>query len=262
MRRPGNLLIDKTGQLNEPPGGPMAAPRNTFGLKPGDRLTWKYDILERVGAGAEGEVYKIREKATGLTRAAKLYFRIKNNTAKGFARYARKLDALRDCDIVIKYLHAEEVWIGDQYIYCLISEYFGGVILDDLLKVYRGRRLPPYEALNLIYNLTLGIEEIHARRHFHGDLHAGNIFVERRGVFFQLRTIDFHDWGRPAAEEKRADILAIVRLLYDITGGRAYYQKQSPAIKEICLGLRSDLVLQKFPTIFHLRAHLETFEWE
>ncbi len=240
----------------------MAATRKTFRLNPGDRLTWRYDVRERVGAGAEGEVYKIREKATGLTRAAKLYFKNSKNTAKTFARYARKLDALRDCDIVVKYLHAEELWISDEFVNCLISEYFDGVVLDDLIKEYRGRRLPAFEALSLIYNLTLGIEEIHARRHFHGDLHGGNIFVERRGVSFQLRTIDFHDWGRPAAEERRADILAVVRLLYDIAGGRALYRKQPHAIKDICLGLRSDLILRKFPTIFHLRAHLETFEWE
>lgn len=238
----------------------MTKPKS-FGLSPGDRLTWRYEIIERVGSGTEGEVYKIREKATGLTRAAKLYYQSKKNSAKRFVRYARKLDFLRDCDIVIKYMHAEEVRIGDRFIYCLISEYFAGQILDDLLKEYRGRRMPAFEALHLTYDLTSGIEDIHARRQFHGDIHAGNIFVERRGVFFQIRTIDFHDWGRSPGEERRADILAIVRLLYDVAGGRAHYKKQPQAIKEICLGLRSDLILKKFPTVFHLRAHLETFEW-
>ena len=83
----------------------------------------------------------------------------------------------------------------------------------------------------------------------------------RRGVFFQLRTIDFHEWGRSAAVERRADILAIVRLLYDLIGGRSHYKTQPQAIRDVCMGLRSDLILNKFPTIFHLRAHLETFEW-
>lgn len=238
-----------------------SAAKKSFGLSPGDRLTWRYDIIERVGGGAEGEVYKIREKATGLTRAAKLFFQSKSKNARRFVRYARKLDALRDCDIVINYMHAEEVRIGDRFIDCLISEYFEGAILDDLLKEYRGRRMPAFEALHLVYDLTSGIEEIHARGHFHGDIHEGNIFVERRGVFFQIRTIDFHDWGRSPGEERKADILAIVRLLYDLTGGRPHYQKQPQAVKDICLGLRSDLILMKFPTVFHLRAHLETFEW-
>lgn len=240
----------------------MAKPRKSFGLKPGDNLTWKYEVIEQVGAGTEGEVYKIRETTTGLTRAAKLYYKSKNANAKRFARYARKLDALRDCDIVVKYLHAEEVWIGDEYVFCLISEYFEGAILEDFLKTYRGARMPAFEALHLIYDLTSGIEEIHARKEFHGDLHSGNIFVVRRGVFFSLRTIDFHDWGRSSAEERRADVLSIARLLYDITGGQAHYKKQPQAIKDICLGNRSDLVLANYPTVFHLRAHLETFDWE
>ena len=239
----------------------MTKAHKSFGLAPGDRLTWRYEVIERIGAGTEGEVYKIREKATGLMRAAKLYFQTKDNTAKRFARYARKLDALRDCDIVIKYHHAEEVWINDSYIFCMISEYFGGALLEDLIKQYRARRMPPFEALNVIHALTIGIEEIHARKEFHGDLHKGNIFVERRGVFFQLRTIDFHEWGRSAAVERRADILAIVRLLYDLVGGRSHYKTQPQAIRDVCMGLRSDLILNKFPTIFHLRAHLETFEW-
>ncbi|MEO1252074.1 MAG: lipopolysaccharide kinase InaA family protein [Pseudomonadota bacterium] len=234
--------------------------QNGFGLSPGDRLTWRYEVIERIGAGAEGEVYKISEKATGLTRAAKLYFDSRHG-GRAAVRYARKLDALRDCDIVVKYLHTEEVRLGDRFIDCLISEYFDGAILEDLRKSIRGGRMPAFEALNLIYELTRGVEEIHARKEFHGDLHAGNIFVERRGVAFHLRTIDFHDWGRSPAQERRADILAIARLLYDLTGGREHYRKQIPPVKEICLGLRSDLILKKFPSIFHLRAHLETFEW-
>jgi len=236
------------------------ANKQGFGLNRGDRLTWRYEVIERLGAGTEGEVYKIRERATGLFRAAKLYYK-NRYSGRTAVRYARKLDALKDCDIVVKYLHTEEVRIGDRFIDCLISEYFDGGSLEDLAATYRGKRIPAFEALNLIYELTKGVAEIHARKEFHGDLHAGNIFVERRGVAFHLRTIDFHEWGRSPAEERRADILAIARLLYDLTGGRKHYKKQKAPVREICLGLRSDLILKKFPSIHHLRAHLETFEW-
>jgi len=239
----------------------MTAAMKSFGLAKGDMLTWRYEVVERIGAGAEGEVYKIKERATGLMRAAKLYFRSRNFNRKRFARYARKLDALRDCDIVIKYLHAEEARIDDTFIYCLISEYFSGVVLEDMLYDYRGKRMPAFEALNLIHALVVGLEEIHARNEFHGDLHKGNIFIERNGVFFRTRTIDFHDWGRTPAEERRADILSVARLLYDLVGGQPHYRKQPPAVRDVCMGNRSDLILKKFPSIFHLRAHLETFEW-
>lgn len=233
----------------------------SFSLQPGHPIGTQYAVLGCLGRGSEGEVYKIKETDTGLTRAAKLYFPTRHDLTKKFVAYARKLDRLRDCDIVIKYLHADKLEIGDQRIYCLISEYFDGRILDALVKEFRGGRMPPFEALSLIYSLAVGIGEIHARKEFHGDLHMGNIFVERRGVFFRLRTIDFHDWGRPPAVERRADILAITRLLYDLVGGRAAYAKQPEIIKSICIGLRSDLILKRFPTIYHLKAHLENYEW-
>ena len=188
-------------------------------------------------------------------------FRAAGPGPKRFVRYAQKLDRLRDCDIVIKYLHAERVEYAGQKIRCLISEYLAAWFLDDYVREFSRRRVPSFEALSIIYSLTEGISEIHARKEFHGDIHMENIFLERRGVFFQLRTIDFHDWGRSAAIERKADVLAITRLLYDLTGGRSAYAKQPDFIKNIVLGLRSDLVLKKFPTVFQLKAHLENFSW-
>ncbi|MFQ5563617.1 MAG: serine/threonine protein kinase [Parvularculaceae bacterium] len=234
----------------------------TFGFRPGDPLASRYAVTGRLGRGAEGEVYEICETGTHLTRAAKLFYPSKDSLSKRIIHYARKLDRLRDCDIVIKYLHTEKISINDCFIHCLISEYFDGVILEDMVTEFPGKRLPTFEALSLIHALTVGISEIHARKEFHGDIHMGNIFVERQGVFFKLRTLDFHDWGRTAAIERRADILAITRLLYDLVGGRKTYRRQPDIIKQICMGLRSDLVLKKFPTIYHLKAHLENFRWD
>ena len=154
----------------------MARSRQSFDLKPGDRLNWRYEVLERIGEGTEGEVYKIKEKATGLTRAAKVYYDAKNSK-KRFVRYARKLDALRDCDIVVKYFHAEEIFIGDSFVYCLISEYFDGAVLDEFLNAYRARRMPPFEALHLIYNLASCIEDMDAREEFRGSRPPDTLFV-------------------------------------------------------------------------------------
>ena len=40
-------------------------------LPPGTMLTERYRIEERLGAGWEGEVYKVVERRTGIARAAK-----------------------------------------------------------------------------------------------------------------------------------------------------------------------------------------------
>ena len=48
----------------------------SFDLAPGRILVRKYEVLSLLGAGWEGEVYHIRELATGIERTAKLYFQI------------------------------------------------------------------------------------------------------------------------------------------------------------------------------------------
>ena len=112
----------------------------SFKLPEGYLLSPRYKVVERLGGGSEGEVYKIREKATGLTRAAKIFFSTNSKLSKRIVRYARKLERLRDCDIVIKYLHTERIKFNDKLYHCLISEYFGGVVLDALVRNSPGRR--------------------------------------------------------------------------------------------------------------------------
>ena len=239
-----------------------ARPKITsFDFPPGRIIARKYAIEKFLGSGTEGEVYKVKETRTGFPRAAKLFFPQANKHDRAATHYARKLERLRDCDIVIQYHHVESITVRRVPITCLVSEYVEGVLLDELIKSFRGRRMPPFEALHLIYNICCGLEKIHARKEFHGDLHPSNIMVKRRGIFFDVKIIDFHSWGRSAAVERREDILSVIHLLHEIVGGRKTYASQPPEVKSVCLGLRRDLIGRKFPTASHLRLHLESFIW-
>ena len=230
----------------------------SFDLPPGYKIGGKYRVEACLGGGYEGEVYRVTEIQTGIQRAGKLFYPQRNTRNRTARVYARRLDRLRDCPIVIQYHHAEKVVVRDIAVTCLISEYVDGILLADFQAAHRGRRVPPFKALHVLYPLVRGLEQIHARREYHGDLHAANVLVRPRGIFFDVKLVDFYNLGQFSVSRRRDDIVDLVHLLYEMTGGRRHYAGQPPAIKAICRGLRRDLIGKAFPTASHLRRRLET----
>jgi serine/threonine protein kinase len=233
-----------------------------FGLEPGHFLAGKYVVESKLGGGWEGEVYRVREKRTGIRRALKLFFPQRNPADRAAKTYAKKLDRLSRCDMVVRYHHTETVDHLGVAVSAVVSEYVEGELLGKFVRRQSGARLAPFEALHLTYALACGLEAIHLAGEYHGDLHDGNVLVRREGIFFRPTLFDFYNRGRPRKEYFQMDVLDVVRMLYDSVGGRRHYTKQPEAVREICRGLRNDLVRRAFPTVTHLRHHLETFEWE
>ncbi|MBT8485112.1 MAG: protein kinase [Phycisphaerales bacterium] len=235
---------------------------DAFDLMPGQTIAGKYVVERKLGAGWEGEVYHVVETRTGVHRAAKLFFPHRNHRDRAVTFYAKKLERLRNCAMVIQYVHTETIRRRNTPITCLISEFVEGEIMSDYIRRQRGQRLTPFEALHLTYAVVCGLEGVHRVREYHGDIHDSNILVRRRGVFFDLKLLDFYHWGAPTAAHIRDDVADVVRLLYDAVGGKERYANQPPEIKAICRGLRRDLIGRAFPTARHLREHLESFNWE
>jgi len=246
---------------------PLAMPRRTpkridyFDLPAGRVIAGKYTIEAKLGAGWEGEVYRVVENRTGVRRAAKFFFPHRNENDEAVRVYAKKLEALRECAMVIQYHHSETFRHKGVPITFLLSEFVQGEILTHFIKRQRGRRMHHFEAMHLLHTLADGIEEIHAAGEYHGDLHAANVLVRRRGVFFDVKIVDFYNWGRPTKAHFQDDVIALVRLLYDMVGGAGRYPSQPAEIKAICRGLRRNLILQSFPGAAALREFLETFVW-
>jgi len=234
----------------------------SFDLVPGRTLARKYEVVSRLGGGWEGEVYRIRERRTGIERAAKLFFPHRNLRNKAAKFYARKLHKLRDCPIVIHYHTEETVLLRRTPITVLVSEYVEGELLTDFLARQPGGRLHPFQGLHLLHALVKGIECIHRLREYHGDLHPGNIIVERYGLTFYLKILDFFHWeAAPKREGYQDDLVSLIHLLYESLGGAWFYARQPKVVKGICCGLKRSLILAKFPTATQLRQHLETMRW-
>ncbi len=235
---------------------------DAFELKPGRVIGGKYVVDAKLGGGWDGEVYKVVEQRTGAHRAAKLFFPKRNIRDRAVTFYAKKLERLRSCPIVIQYHHSEIVRHRGVPITCLISEYVEGELLSKYVARQPGKRLHPFEALHLTYALARGLEEIHKVGEYHGDLHDDNVLVRKIGIFYDMKLVDFFHWGAPTPAHNRDDVADLIRLLYDTVGGRKRYPDQPPEIKAVCRGLRRDLIRKAFPTARHLREYLEGFVWK
>lgn len=232
-----------------------------FDFSPGRVLAGKYSVDGFLGSGWEGEVYRVTELSTGVPRAAKIFYPQRNERDRTVRSYARKLNRLRACPILIQYHTVETLRHRGTRVSCMISELVEGEILEDFVRRHRGRRLHPFEALHIVHALASGLEQIHRAREYHGDVHDRNVLVQRRGIGFEIKLLDFFHWGRMGPSKVDDDIVGLVRLLYDAVGGRKRYASQPPEIKAICCGLRQSLIRRKFPSAARLRTHLESFSW-
>jgi len=235
---------------------------SSFNLQAGRTLARKYEVISLLGAGWEGEVYLVREISTGIERTAKLFFPNRNHNNKGINFYAKKLHALRHCPIVIHYNAQETITVQGQSICFLISEYVDGELLTEFIKRQPGKRLMPYQGLHLLHALAAGLECVHAMGEYHGDLHTGNIIVQRFGLKFDLKLLDFYQWKAPRNENIRDDTVNMIHILYEALGGKKNYINQPLEIKHIINGLKKTLILKKFKTAGELRSYLETMQWE
>ena len=234
---------------------------SAFDFEPGTWLADKYEVRTRLGAGWEGEVYLVRERGTGIDRAAKLFFPQRNPGDRIARIYARKLHKLRQCPIVVPYHGRELLDFDGVPVTVLLSDFVAGEMLDDFLGRQPRKRLTPFAAVHLLHRLACGIECIHAHGDYHGDLHAGNVIVQRCGLEFELKLLDLFHWGRPSRAAIADDVVELVRIFHQALGGARVYARHPPEVKAICRGLRRDLITQRFRSAGALRRHLETMEW-
>lgn len=233
----------------------------SFDLKKGSQLQGRYTVLEKLGSGWEGEVYKVQEIHTGIYRAAKLFYPHRNDKMKVSTRYARKLNKLSSCPIVMNYHNQDIVVFDGVKVACLISEFIEGEILSAFIKRHRAGRIGVFQALHLLYALAVGVESIHLNGEYHGDLHVDNIIIKRAGLGFDLKVIDMHHWGDSKKDNRDEDIIKMIHLFYECLGAKKAYKTHPAEVKDIIKGLKRSLILNQFKTVSHLRVHLETLNW-
>ncbi|MFH2035787.1 MAG: protein kinase [Candidatus Zixiibacteriota bacterium] len=233
-----------------------------YDLKPGLTLGRNYFVVELLGVGWEGEVYKVEERRTGILRAVKIFYEHRRPTKIQMERYAKKMYKLRSCPIITQYHHRDIARVNRNQVEILVSDFAEGVMLSKFLNEQYRKRLSPFEALHLFYALVKGIERIHYLGEYHGDIHSDNIMVRRKGLGFKVYLLDFFDLGRSTKAKIQYDIYDLISVLHEIIGGASGYKVADDHIKKIIMGRKHSLIREKFKTAGDLRLALDNLVWD
>ena len=144
------------------------------------------EILECLGQGGMGIVYKARQKELDRIVALKILPREIGETpgfAERFAREARALAKLNHPGIVTLYEFGH-VETGTP-LYFFLMEYVDGVNLRQLMH---GDRISAREALAIVPQICDALQFAHDQRIVHRDIKPENILMDRRGL---VKVADF-----------------------------------------------------------------------
>ena len=186
-----------------------------------------YKILDRIGAGGMGEVYRARDTRLGRTVAIKvLAADVANDPDRRerFLREARASAALSHPNIAALYEIGE-----DQGHVFLALEYVPG---EPLNAVIGGRPMNPRRAINLAVQIADALADAHAEGIVHRDIKPANIIVTPKG---NAKILDFGlaTWTAGGAErEHAADAATVMATTAGTTLGTVAYMSPEQALGE------------------------------
>ncbi|MHB1036808.1 MAG: serine/threonine protein kinase [Pirellulales bacterium] len=156
-------------RLNRWQAGQLLLGRSKFTLGP-------YQIVDSIGQGGMGQVFKAEHTVMGRTVAVKVLPRSRS-TPEAIESFTREIraQAQLDHENLVRAYDAGR----DGNVYYLVTEYVPGTDLRKL--IHRIGRLDMYTAATLISQVAKGLEHAHSRGLIHRDVKPGNVLVTPDG---------------------------------------------------------------------------------
>ena len=165
---------DKWAELSCPSCGSQLtnADETLVQIRPEPRSIGHFDLLEHVGRGHFGDVWRARDRELGRVVAVKIprTLDLTEETVRLFLREAQAAAKLRHASIVPVY----EVGREEGMVY-IVSEFVNGVTLADLMV---DKRFSPSDAATLISKLADALHHAHEVGVVHRDLKPRNIMID------------------------------------------------------------------------------------
>ncbi|MFO0900633.1 MAG: serine/threonine-protein kinase [Pirellulales bacterium] len=222
--------------LDEPPPDP---PASTPASQPVPQQLGQYQLLEVIGEGGMGIVYRVRHVVMKREQALKLLHPSRVANAPDLARFYREIEAVARLEhphIVVG--HDAQEAQGHHF---LVMEFVSGLNLSQLLGALG--KLPIADACELVRQAAVGLEYAHAHGLVHRDIKPSNLLLSDRGVVKILdlglasqRTDDRTDerdvvlgtadyiapeqWISADRVDRRADVYSLGCTLYQLLVGR------------------------------------------
>lgn len=229
----------------EPPHAPVLTPEELAEKFP------QYEILECLGRGGMGVVYKARQKSLDRIVAIKILPPERVGEERFSDRFAVEAATLA------KLSHPNIVTVHDfgetGGLFYIVMEYVDGVNLRDLL---REGKLEPKQALAIVPPVCEALQYAHDKGIVHRDIKPENLLLDRDG---RIKIADFgiaslvgangEVAGTPpymAPEQKgnhidhRADIYALGVVLYEMLTGERPGKDLVPPSKKVQIDVRLD----------------------
>ena len=172
-----------------------------------------YKIMEKLGEGSYGTVWKVKQRKTHLIRAMKKITKNTNSRSETINEIINEIELLKKLD------HPNIVKIFEFFIepdgYYLITEYCGGGELFDAIKK-NGTFSEPVAA-NIMYQIFNAINYCHQTNNIiHRDLKPENILIVSKDESTGFYTVKIIDFGTAKIYEKNKNENKIIGSSYYI----------------------------------------------